>query len=67
MMSIDDNGPENAYPGPAEPGDEEVYPDTESDRPDDEDSSRDDLSDDPEMPVNPPADETEVPSLGSGA
>ncbi|MEE4573920.1 hypothetical protein V2L07_14185 [Pseudomonas alliivorans] len=66
-MSIDDNGPENAYPGPVEPGDEEVYPDTESDRPDDEDSSRDDLSDDPDMPVNPPVDETEVPSLGSGA
>lgn len=67
MMSIDDNGPENAYPGPTEPGDEEVYPDTESDRPDDEDSSRDDLSDDPDMPVNPPVDETEVPSQGSGA
>ena len=67
-MSIDDNGPENAYPGPAKPGsEEEVYPDKESDQADDEDTSRNDLRDDPDMPVNPPVDETEVPSLGSGA
>ncbi|WP_122420230.1 hypothetical protein [Pseudomonas viridiflava] len=68
MMSIEDNGPENAYPGPAEPGSEdEVYPDKESEQADDEDTSRNDMSDDPDMPVNPPVDETEVPSLGSGA
>ncbi|WP_249584372.1 hypothetical protein [Pseudomonas viridiflava] len=67
-MSIDDNGPENAYPGPAEPGsEEEVYPDKESDQSGDEDTARNDLSDDPDMPVNPPVDDTEVPSLGTGA
>jgi hypothetical protein len=31
-MAVEDNGPQNAYPGPAEPGsDEDVYPDADSD------------------------------------
>ena len=63
-MSIEDNGPESAYPGPAEPGsEEEVYPDTDAD--DDEDEP--DREDDPDMPVNPPVDEAEEPSPGSSA
>jgi hypothetical protein len=32
IMAIEDNGPQSAYPGPAEPdSDEEVYPDAEND------------------------------------
>ncbi|MBA1229018.1 hypothetical protein G7013_05050 [Pseudomonas viridiflava] len=65
-MGIEDNGPESAYPGPAEPGSEEnTYPDRESGDSEDQDTARNDLSDDPDMPVNPPVDETEAPSLGS--
>jgi hypothetical protein len=62
-MMIDDNGPENAYQGPAEPGSEEdVYDDIGEDG--DKDGNR---SDDIDIPENPPVDEAEEPSPGSSA
>lgn len=73
-MAIDNNGPESPYPGPAEPGDKdkEVYQDSgaegdENGENDAGDLSRGDLTDDPDMPVNPPVDEAEEPSPGSSA
>jgi hypothetical protein len=69
-MAIDNNGPESPYPGPAEPGSgKDVYPDSDAERNDDDagDLSRGDLTDDPDMPVNPPVDEAEEPSPGSSA
>lgn len=70
-MSIDNNGPESPYPGPAEPGDKanDVYQDSGAERDEDDagDLSRGDLTDDPDMPVNPPVDEAEEPSPGSSA
>lgn len=67
-MAIEDNGPESAYPGPAEPGsDEQGYPDAEIEQDDDENEPGGDRSDDPDLPVSPPVDETEEPSPGSSA
>lgn len=69
-MAIDNNGPESPYPGPAEPGEGKgVYQDSgdESEGDDAGDLSRGDLTDDPDMPVNPPVDEAEEPSPGSSA
>jgi hypothetical protein len=55
MMGIEDNGPENAYPGPAEPGsDEDVY-----EAVDDGDDENGNQSDDIDIPENPPIDEAE--------
>lgn len=59
-MTIENNGPDSPYPGPAEPGSEEgAYQDRE------DDTDRNDQSDDPDMPVNPPVDDAEEPSPGS--
>ena len=59
-MTIENNGPESAYQGPAEPGSNNER------RPGKEDEAeRNDLSDDPDLPVNPPVDEAEEPSPGS--
>lgn len=60
-MTIEDNGPESAYPGPAEPDDDKLQPEGDGD------TDRNDLSDDPDLPVNPPVDEAEEPSPGSAA
>jgi hypothetical protein len=63
MMMIDDNGPENAYQGPAEPGSEEdVYDDIGEDG--DRDGNQDD---DLQKPEQPPVDEAEEPSPGNRA
>jgi len=60
-MGIEDNGPENAYPGPAEPGsDEDVY-----DAVDDGDDENGNQSDDIDIPENPPIDEAEALSPGN--
>ena len=65
-MSIDNNGPESPYPGPAEPGDKDknVYQDSGAERDEDDAGIR---PDDADMPVNPPVDEAEEPSPGSSA
>jgi len=69
-MTIENNGPESPYPGPAEPGsDKQVYPDRNTDTEGDisDDTSRNDVADDPDMPVTPPVDEAEEPSPGSAS
>lgn len=72
-MGIEDNGPENAYPGPAEPGSEEkVYPDASADSAEGIDNEEDAAIaarnkglDEMEIPDNPPVDEDEEPSPGN--
>ncbi|MCF7541665.1 hypothetical protein [Pseudomonas petrae] len=72
-MGIEDNGPESAYPGPAEPGSEkEVYPDASSDSAEGSDEDTDAASaarnkglDEMEIADNPPVDEDEEPSPGN--
>jgi hypothetical protein len=70
-MGIEDNGPENAYPGPAEPGsEEEIYPDAGADDDsagniDAETAARNKGLDEMEIPDNPPVDEDEEPSPGN--
>ncbi|MDY7560197.1 hypothetical protein QN366_01505 [Pseudomonas sp. CCC3.2] len=55
-MVIDDNGPESAYPGPAEPGSgEDVYPEDEQDQ-------EGNQSDVPDISESLPVDEAEEPS-----
>jgi hypothetical protein len=74
-MGIEDNGPENAYQGPAEPGSEdEIYPDVSEDTDSGEDAgasedaqtaARNKGLDEMEIPDNPPVDEAEEPSPGN--
>jgi hypothetical protein len=74
-MGIEDNGPENAYQGPAEPGsEEEIYPDVSEDTDSGEDAgasedaqtaARNKGLDEMEIPDNPPVDEAEEPSPGN--
>lgn len=61
-MAIDEKG--HAYPGPNEPATDETFADPEADlgHGKEDDSSRNDVSDDPDMPVNLPGDEDEEPS-----
>jgi hypothetical protein len=54
-MTIENNGPESAYPGPAEPNDDGLQPEGGGE------TDRNDLTDDPDMPVSPPVDEAEEP------
>ncbi|WP_456291508.1 hypothetical protein [Pseudomonas sp. AK106] len=71
-MGIEDNGPDNAYQGPAEPGsEEEIYPDTHADTEsarqgeDAASEARNKGLDDMEIPDNPPVDEDEASSSGN--
>lgn len=72
-MGIEDNGPENAYPGPAEPGsEEEVYPDASADSAEGIDNEEDAAIaarnkglDEVELPDNPAVDEDEEPFPGN--
>ncbi|MBD8706027.1 MULTISPECIES: hypothetical protein [unclassified Pseudomonas] len=71
-MGIEDNGPDNAYQGPAEPGsEEEIYPDTHADNEsarqgeDAATAARNKGLDEMEIPDNPPVDEDEEPSPGN--
>ena len=72
-MGIEDNGPENAYPGPAEPGsEEEVDPDASADSAEGIDNEEDAAIaarnkglDEVEIPDNPPVDEDDEPSPGN--
>lgn len=71
-MGIEDNGPESAYPGPAEPGsEEETYPDADADndveQSEEGGTAENSQSDKLETPDNPPVDEAEEPSPGSSA
>jgi hypothetical protein len=69
-MVKEDNGPESAYPGPAEPGSkDELYPDAQgdADQNDGPDSVEGDEDDDLVVPDNPPVDEDEEPSPGNSA
>ncbi|RRV10731.1 hypothetical protein EGJ27_03730 [Pseudomonas sp. v388] len=68
IMVNEDNGPDSAYPGPAEPGSQdETYPDLETDADnDDQDELTDDFVDS-DLPDNSPVDESEEPSPGSSA
>lgn len=62
-MGIEDNGPESAYPGPAEPGsEEETYPDIEGEESADQVGNQ---SDDVDTPDSLPVDEAEEPSPGN--
>jgi hypothetical protein len=72
IMGIEDNGPDNAYQGPAEPGsEEEIYPDTHADTEsarqgeDAATEARNKGLDDMEIPDNPPVDEDEASSSGN--
>jgi len=64
-----DNGPASAYPGPIDPHapQEEGYPDIDGQAGSADDTDRNDIADDPDLPLNPPVDEAEEPSPGSSA
>ncbi|WP_122317173.1 hypothetical protein [Pseudomonas cichorii] len=65
-MDIDENAPGNISQSPAtRPTDNETGVEPDADPA--VDSIRNDQSDDPDLPVNPPVDEDEEPSPGSSA